>query len=367
MTTEDLFWFDQHAAKKKQLRLRFDILTRDLERAPDSLIGNYRVLRRKAPVQALQGYKQALAIPNMPYNFAKYVRKKQSEIQHEFIRDKNNVAHNLHTLQQHPAVLSRTAYELECLDEEPEQEPQRVDTTGLDLISAGDNYLHIKRPATVAKLSSTVNVPSSVEFENEACIRIPPYVIKLNPTEERPTISVHVLEGIGFETSFNRNAPNPHCLGGGVPCFGDFISPIQEALEQQDLHLLVDVVDAFMRQINVVDSAGKQWVSILRYDGNKGHNPSNSRFFINADGVVSNILNSTNPFSVSTRKATSERIAFERDQENTVAVDDALLDALRRPMPANLTANNDFTALERTYGVAFNRPETLMGATDDRH
>ena len=66
-----------------------------------------------------------------------------------------------------------------------------------------------------------------------------------------------------FSGFSDRMVPHPHFTDSRTPCFGDWESPIYEAIRERDLHSIMGLVTTFQQNIDRLDPAGRTWQNLF--------------------------------------------------------------------------------------------------------
>jgi hypothetical protein len=66
-----------------------------------------------------------------------------------------------------------------------------------------------------------------------------------------------------FSGFSDRTVPHPHFTDSRTPCFGDWESPIYEAIRERDLHSIMGLITTYQQNIDRLDPAGRTWQNLF--------------------------------------------------------------------------------------------------------
>lgn len=102
-------------------------------------------------------------------------------------------------------------------------------------------------------------------------IPLPPLTVELRMREKRTDYWYFTItEGVFLEGFESRALGHPHWISEHEPCFGDFYTPIKDALEQGDIGTAFMLIKLFLEQYDPQDCAGKYAIQWARYHQNPG-------------------------------------------------------------------------------------------------
>jgi len=185
-------------------------------------------------------------------------------------------------------------------------------STQLENASIQGDYLRLKTQPLKAKINKIASKsPNELEVHvTDDTLIIPPLYIHVPLVQGAIKFSMVTFS---FNSGFNDNAVHPHHMGSGSGCFGDFESPIHEALESRDLLLVIEFILLFLSQINTDgDDAGRSWprMFVSRQELSSAEWLNNHTLVVHGTQVYTPINRPPEPIIV-TVKGRDFRVAFK--------------------------------------------------------